>query len=136
MHQSYLGGSSTNYESINGNWNVGGWADPGTPYDGDGSVWARIKSLRSKYQSVKPWLDVPEYVDYMLMWMFGGSEDEYRCVGPTVPGSGMKFYLNDADGWFCGPWYCAADDRSRRSSPGRQAGDGRSEEHTSELSHT
>lgn len=124
MHASYLGGSKTNYESINGNWNVGGWADPGTPYDGDGSVWTRIKGLRGSYRQVKPWLDVPEYVDYMLMWMFGGSEDEYRCVGPTTPGSGMKFYLNDADGWFCGSWYCDAGDRSRRGAPGRQPGDG------------
>ncbi len=124
MHANYLGGSKTNYESINGNWNVGGWAEPGTPYDGDGSTWRKIKTLRNSYRSVRPWLDVSEYVDYMLMWMFGGSEDEYRCVGPTVPGSGMKFYLNDADGWFCGSWYCAADDRSRRGAPGRQAGDG------------
>jgi len=50
----------------------------------------------------------------MVMWMFGGAEDEYRCVGPNVPGSGFKFYLNDADGWFCGPYYCAAGDRTAR----------------------
>ena len=124
MHQSYLGGSRTNYEAINGNWNVGGWAEPGTAYDGDGSTWAKIKELRGNYTAVKPWLDVPQYVDYMLMWMFGGSEDEYRCVGPNVPGSGFKFYLNDADGWFCGPWYCAAGNRTDRGAPGRSAGDG------------
>ena len=34
-------------------------------------------------------LDVPNYIDYMLMWMFGGAEDEYRAVGPNVPGSGL-----------------------------------------------
>ncbi|MEN9675708.1 MAG: hypothetical protein RIS76_1604, partial [Verrucomicrobiota bacterium] len=124
MHQSYLGGSRTNYESINGNWNVGGWADPGTPYDGDGSTWAKIKSLRNRYEQVRPWLDVPQYVDYMVMWMFGGSEDEYRCVGPTVPGSGFQFYLNDADGWLCVPNYCAAGDRTGRDAPGKSAGDG------------
>jgi len=28
MHSRYLGGSKDDYESINGNWNVGGWADP------------------------------------------------------------------------------------------------------------
>lgn len=124
MHQSYLGGSRTNYESINGNLNVGGWAEPGSPYDGDGSIWAKIKSLRGNYAAVRPWLDVPEYADYMLMWMFGGSEDEYRCTGPNVPGSGMKFYLNDADGWFCVPNYCAAGDRTGRGAPGRSGGDG------------
>jgi hypothetical protein len=45
-------------------------------------------------------------------------------VGPTDPGSGFKFYLNDADGWFCGPYYCAAGDRTGRGSPGRNDGDG------------
>jgi hypothetical protein len=124
MHQSYLGGSKPNYESINGNWNVGGWASPGSPYDGDGSIWEYVKSIRDNYPAVKQFLDVPEYVDYMLMWMFGGAEDEYRCVGPTVPGSGFKFYLNDADGWFCGPYYCAAGDRTQRGAPGRSPGDG------------
>ena len=124
MHASYLGGDKNDYESINGNWNVGGWADPGTPYDGDGTVWKRIKSLRGSYREVRGWLDVPQYIDYMLMWMFGGSEDEYRAVGPTVLGSGMKFLLNDSDGWFCGPWYCAADDRTQRTSAARGPGDG------------
>jgi len=124
MHQEYLGGSRTNYEAINGNWNVGGWAEPGTAYDGDGSAWARVKSLRDRYQEVRPWLDVPQYVNFMLMWMFGGSEDEYRCVGPTVPGTGFQFYLNDADGWFCVPSYCAAGNRTGRGAPGREAGDG------------
>jgi hypothetical protein len=124
MHESYLGGARTNYESINGNWNVGGWAEPGTPYDGDGSAWAAIKQQRSNYKSVRALLDVSEYIDYMLMWMFGGAEDEYRCVGPTVPGSGFKFYLNDADGWFCGSWYCAAANRTARHAPGRNNGDG------------
>jgi len=124
MHQSYLGGARTNYESINGNWNVGGWAEPGSPYDGDGSVWEEIKSLRGNYAAVKPLLDAAEYVDYMVMWMFGGAEDEYRCVGPNISGSGFKFYLNDADGWFCGPYYCAAGDRTARGSPGRLPGDG------------
>ena len=124
MHESYLGGARTNYESINGNWNVGGWAEPGTSYDGDGSTWTKVKSLRRNYSAVKPLLDVPQYVDFMLMWMFGGAEDEYRCVGPTVPGSGFKFYLNDADGWFCIPQYCAADNRTSRGAPGRSPGDG------------
>ncbi len=123
MHQHYLGGSATNYESINGNLNVGGWSD-GTVYDGDGSTWRHVKSLRSDYKAVKPWLDVAQFTDYMLMFLFGGSEDEYRCVGPNVPGSGFKFYLNDADGWFCVPNYCAAGDRTARGAPGKLTGDG------------
>lgn len=124
MHARYLGGSRTNYESINGNWNVGGWPDPGIAYDGDGSIWTGVKAVRGQYSQVRPWVDLPEYIDFMVTWMFGGAEDEYRCVGPNVPGSGFKFFLNDADGWFCIPQYCAADNRTARSSPGRQPGDG------------
>ncbi|MBX3731158.1 MAG: lamin tail domain-containing protein [Verrucomicrobiae bacterium] len=124
MHQQYLGGSKADYEAINGNWNVGGWAEPGSAYDGDGSTWAHARSLRDRYQDLRHWVDVPQYVDYMLMWMFGGSEDEYRCVGPVVPGTGFQFHLNDADGWFCIPAYCAAGNRTVRGAPGRQPGDG------------
>ncbi|MCK6501484.1 MAG: hypothetical protein L6Q38_18555, partial [Nitrospira sp.] len=100
------------------------WAEPGTPYDGDGALWSRIKSLRGNYRSVKEWVDVPQYIDMMLVWMFGGCEDEYRCVGPNVAGVGMKFHINDADGWFCVPNYCAAGNRTERGAPGRAAGDG------------
>lgn len=124
MHARYLGGTPEDYESINGNWNVGGWAEPGVPYDGDGTRWEWVKSHRTSYREIRDWLDVPDYVDFMTMWMFGGAEDEYRCVGGVRPGNGFKFYLNDADGWFCIPAYCAATDRTARSTAGRQAGDG------------
>lgn len=124
MHARYLGGTPEDYESINGNWNVGGWAEPGVPYDGDGTRWEWVKSHRTSYRAIRDWIDVPDYVDFMTMWMFGGAEDEYRCVGGIRPGNGFKFYLNDADGWFCIPAYCAATDRTARGTPGRQAGDG------------
>ena len=48
-HTAYFGGPGDDHETINGNLNVGGWADPGDAYDGDGSSWTRIKSLRSDY---------------------------------------------------------------------------------------
>ena len=127
MHRRYLGGASSDYESINGNLNVGGWAEPGVPYDGDGRTWARVHSLRGNYKTVRQWVDIPDYIDYMILFIFGRCEDEYRCVGPTVPGSGFKFYLNDADGFFqspAHPWYGEPSNRTARSAPGRQAGDG------------
>ena len=120
MQSDYLGGTPEDYESINGNLNVGGWAEPGDPYDGDGSSWARIKSLRANYASVRAYVDVPQYVDYMLMFMFGDSEGEFRCSGPKGKGSGFKFYLNDADGWL----RSSAGNNTSRGAPGRQNGDG------------
>lgn len=115
----YLGGSKSDYESINGNWNVGGWADPGSAYDGDGSAWERIKSLRSNYAAVREYLDVPHYTDYMLLFFMGDCEQEYRCSGPRGPGSGFKFLLNDADGFLR-----AAGNRTSMGKPGRLDGDG------------
>ncbi len=99
MHASYLGGQSSDYESINGNRNVGGNFGAGFPYDGDGSTWDHAKSLRRDYEAVREWVDLQNYVDFMLMWNYGNSEAEYRCVGPTTAGSGFKFYLNDGDGF-------------------------------------
>ncbi len=101
----YLGGPKEAYEAINGNWNVGGWADSvAPPYDGDGSAWQRIRALAlssspDNYDNLTPYLDTQHLVDYMIMWMFGNSEDEYRCVGPADVGSGFKWFLNDADGY-------------------------------------
>ena len=130
MMSSYYGGRSSDYESVNGNLNVGGWADPGLPYDnGTGAMWTEMKARALSggdvYGKLKPLVDVPQYVDYMTMWMFGKSEDEYRLTGPTGPGHGGKFMLNDADGYL----YLAAyggpgSDRTGRSTPGKAAGDG------------
>jgi hypothetical protein len=130
MMSSYYGGRSSDYESINGTLNVGGWADPGLPYDnGTGAMWTEMKARALSggdvYGKLRPLVDVPQYVDYMTMWMFGKSEDEYRLTGPTGPGHGGKFMLNDADGYL----YLAAyggpgSDRTGRSTPGKSAGDG------------
>ena len=120
MQANYLGGDKLDYEAINGNWNVGGWADPGDPYDGDGSAWERIKSFRGDYQKISPYLDVPNYIDFMLLFMFGHSEGEYRCVGPAGVGSGFKFFLNDGDGFL----RTSAGNRTKRGAPGRSSGDG------------
>jgi len=127
MHREYFGGTEAEYESINGNWNVGGWAEPGTPYDGDGTTWALAKSLRQQYDRVRAYVDVPNYIDYMLTWIWGRCEDEYRCVGPIMPGHGFKFYINDADGFFqspAHPWYGEPSQRTLFGAQGRQPGDG------------
>jgi hypothetical protein len=102
MHADYLGGSKEDYEAINGNLNVGGWADPGTPYDGDGKAWEYLKTRRGKYAELRGLADVLNLTDYMITFMFGNSEDEWRSVSPSRlngAGSGARFILNDGDGW-------------------------------------
>ncbi len=129
QQSAYLGGPASDYESINGNLNVGGWADPGTPYDGDGTSWERVKTLRANYAGVAPYLDVRDYIDYMLLFLFGTSEDEYRIVSPKNTGSGFKFMLNDADGFLATQSYGNSVTANRvglrsNPNPGRQNGDG------------
>jgi hypothetical protein len=125
MTAAYHGGLETEHESINGNLNVGGWADPGTVYDGDGSAWTRIKSLAltsgtNTYEALRPYVDIPQYVDYMTMFMFGDSEDEFRASGPANAGHGFKFVLNDADGYL----RSSAGNRTSRGTPGKLPADG------------
>ncbi|MGI8604322.1 MAG: lamin tail domain-containing protein [Verrucomicrobiales bacterium] len=134
MLANYLGGQEEDYEAINGNYNVGGWPEPGSPYDGDGHAWQRVKTLRSNYPGVQPFVDVDNYLDYMIAWMFGNAEDEYRAVAPTRQdgGSGFKFYINDADGWLSvnasnqiAVWDGNDNNTGRAGTiPGRQPGDG------------
>jgi hypothetical protein len=102
MHAQYLGGKKDEYEAINGNYNVGGWAVPGQPFDGDGAAWEYAKTQRTNYSVLRGLVDVPNYVDYMITWMFGNSEDEWRSVEPVRligPSAGARFYINDPDGW-------------------------------------
>ncbi|HEX2746646.1 MAG TPA: chitobiase/beta-hexosaminidase C-terminal domain-containing protein, partial [Verrucomicrobiales bacterium] len=102
MHASYLGGQTEDYEAINGNYNVGGWATPGQPFDGDGAAWEYAKSRRTNYAELRGLIDVGNYSDYMITWMFGNAEDEWRGVSPNRlvgPGSGSRFVINDSDGW-------------------------------------
>ena len=99
MLADYLGGEKESYEAINGNYNVGGWPTPGQAYDGTGAAWERAKAQRLSFTNSKSLIEVTNYIDYMITWMFGNSEDEYRCAGHTSPGSGFRFLMNDADGW-------------------------------------
>ncbi len=116
-------------ESINGNYNAGCWATPGDAYDGDGTSWTRIQSLRTDYLGVRPYLDVQNYIDYMLLFLFGGCENEWRSTGPKNVGSGAKYFLNDADGYLPTAAYATSQTGNKataRSNPnaGRLYGDG------------
>jgi len=143
MHADYLGGTKDDYEAINGNLNVGGWADPGTPFDGDGQAWEYLKTLRNNYPALRSRVDVANLTDFMIVFMFGNSEDEWRSVSPNRlvgAGSGARFILNDADGWLSvtssntiGAWDGNDNNTARAATyngtsnvftPGRSMGDG------------
>lgn len=111
----YYGGDEEDYEAVNGNVNNGnntpnGWS-PGEVYDGDGSAWSYISELADSdgdgdptggYQELKQVVNLEQYIDYMLVYMAGRSENEYRGGGSEDGSVPYTFYHNDADGWFRG----------------------------------
>ncbi len=111
----YYGGNKDDYEAVNGNVNNGnttpnGWS-PGEVYDGDGTAWSNINALADTdgsgnptggYQELKDVVNLEQYLDYMLVYMAGRSENEYRAGGSEDGSVPYSFYLNDADGWFRG----------------------------------
>lgn len=117
----YYGGDDDDYEAINGNVNNGnntpnGWS-PGDVYDGDGIAWDNINALTDpavmgNYQAVSQLVDMEQYIDYMLLYMAGRSENEYRAGGSADGSVPYTFFLNDADGWLRG-----TDDRTGNAGP-------------------
>ncbi|MDB2685608.1 lamin tail domain-containing protein [Mariniblastus sp.] len=111
---SYHGGEEEDYEAINGNINNGnstpnGW-DPGTPFDGTGAAWNNINNIvaanltaSQRFAALQQTVDLDQYIDYMLVWMAGQAENEYRSGGSTDGSVPYTFYLNDADGWLRDP---------------------------------
>lgn len=90
---------STNYVTVKGNDNVGSSFIPGMGEPPDRFRWDYVRANRTNYAAIRPYLDVTNYVDFMLMWCVGDSETEYRAAGAKEAGSGFKLYDADADGF-------------------------------------
>ena len=126
----YYGGEEDDFEAINGNVNNGqgtpnGW-DPGDPYDGDGTAWAAVQALADTdgsgnptggYQELKEVVNLPQYLDYVLLYMAGNTENEYRGGGSVDGSVPYTFFLNDADGWLR-----SVGDRTGNAGPGNILG--------------
>jgi hypothetical protein len=95
----YLGGEQEDYVNVRGNDNVGSSFILGTPEPPNIFPWERVISLSNSYKSVRPFLDVSHLIDFMLLWIYGDCESEFRSAGPLHAGSGFKFWLADADGF-------------------------------------
>jgi len=99
---SYHGGNDNDYDAINGNLNAGGW-NSGEVYDGDSLAWTSIKDSLQGYNNLKNMVDLDNYIDYMITYLLGYSENEYRCGGSSDFSNKFTFFLNDADGWLRAP---------------------------------
>ncbi len=94
MMAEYLGGEDTDYEAVNA----------GTVVDGDGSAWAQVEALSSDYEAVQDWLNVENFVDYMILNFYAGNDwdwnpyQNWMAAGPNDAGQGgFVFHSSDSD---------------------------------------
>lgn len=92
---SYLGGKKDDYVAVNKGQGVG---------SSDMAAWQAMQAARNNYAEFQRWVDVENYVDYMLLNYYAGNdwdwnpEQNWAGGGPVTPDSGgMKFIAWDSD---------------------------------------
>ena len=88
---SYFGGDKEEYDALN----------EGTPTDGDSHAWDATRAVVQDYEQLKQYLDVENYVDYMLLMFYSGDTDWKPIVNwlgarKREEGAGWKFFTWDS----------------------------------------
>ena len=107
MASSYFGGSEDDYDAVNANDN---FRNDEEVYDGSGQFWSETKGLLSRpnpFINAADHIDVANIVDFMLLWVSGNSESEFRAFGSETRGIPFKFMIKDADGFLRSPGHSA-----------------------------
>ena len=107
MASSYFGGSEDDYDAVNANDNFRNDEDV---YDGSGQFWSETKRLISRpnpFINAANHIDIANIVDFMLLWVSGNSESEFRAFGSETRGIPFKFMIKDADGFLRSPGHSA-----------------------------
>jgi hypothetical protein len=92
----YYGGNKDMYDEIEGDWEF--------PIAKPGSSLANLDALRAaakqnRYQDVKKYLNVSQFIDYMILMMYFDNEWEYRIVGhKQLLTTKLTFENHDTDG--------------------------------------
>lgn len=94
MMSEYLGGSEDDYEAITA----------GNAYDGSGAAWAALVAASGNFQEARRYLDVDDYLDYMILNYYAGnawdwySWHNWQAAGPARPDAGgFRFHSSDSD---------------------------------------
>lgn len=97
----YLGGDEDDYEAING----------GSAFDGSGAAWAALVASSSDFEAAREWLDVENFLDYMVLNFYAGNAWDWSpthnwiAVGPDHAGAGgFRFHSSDSDICLYYPW--------------------------------
>ncbi|MGJ8650133.1 MAG: lamin tail domain-containing protein [Opitutaceae bacterium] len=107
MLSEYFGGSKADYEAVNAN-NSGQNFDnnDGSVFDGSGVQWEAAKTVRDEialgnqsFPDIVDLVDIPNLIDFVMLWVSGNSESEFRAAGGVPLGVPFKFFMKDADGF-------------------------------------
>lgn len=105
MLAEYYGGIKEDYEAVNAN-NSGDEFLTGTVYDGTGRYWAETQARLAgakPFSSARSHIDMANVFDFMILWVSGNSESEFRSAGSVPRGVPFKFFMKDADGFLRPP---------------------------------
>ena len=100
MLSEYFGGAKDAYDAINAN-NAGQQFLTGEVYDGTGVQWQQARNLLAgadPFASARSHIDVANLIDFMLIWLSGNAESEFRAAGSPDLGVPFIFHMKDADG--------------------------------------
>lgn len=95
---SYFGGEKDDYDAMNHDGVV----------DGDNIAWNTMRDLAragvttaAQYAAIKQYLDVDQYIDYMLLNFYGSNQDwpdnNWTATRLRQPGAGYRFFVWDAE---------------------------------------
>lgn len=109
MLAEYFPGRKEEYEAVNAN-NTGSNFLDGVVNDGSGRYWTTTKTAvrgPNPYQRAGRYLDFANVIDFMLLWVSGNSESEFRSAGSVPNRVPFKFFMKDADGFLRSPGHPA-----------------------------
>jgi autotransporter-associated beta strand protein len=95
---SYFGGDPEDYDAMNHDGVV----------DGDNIAWNTMRDIAragvttpAQYAAIKQYLDVDQYIDYMLLNFYGSNQDwpdnNWTATRLREPGAGYRFFVWDAE---------------------------------------
>ena len=110
MASEYFGGEAEDYEAVDAN---DGFIEDLEVYDGPGDFWAETESLAAgpnPFTNARSHVDIIDHIDFMLLYVNGRCESEFRAFGSRSQQVPFKFYLKDADGYLRSPTHDVLDD--------------------------
>ncbi len=89
----HRGGTEDDWAAVNG----------GRAVDGDGTQWPRIEAAGGDFETFSTWVDVSQYLDYIVLNLFGANSwdwnahQNWMAAGPLEPRSGWVLHSSDSD---------------------------------------